>query len=328
MGRKSARTPWVATAMPWIAQALGASEDVYQRSIDGLPAKFSQHPSRAYMRRFADRIGDAGLFWLSRTTGTVAVDLASAGMPPVTFRELIATSDLPACGLMLWPKALAVLPWTNHQVQDPGAEPMTATWDGLAWVYDDTEFSTFLLSQVAEQRAAGVLSDVRPKWSPGQVVRFESLALDSVPGRGETLVPITEPLDEFAAVAPSVPQVVAAVLAIIGQERVVSTRSVTAAPAKSSEAGVDRPQVVMVDLLRPSGSHAGSGRAGGVTAERALRRWFVRGHWRMQPHGPGGSLRKLIYVSLHTAGHAEAADPVGPPPERVRGIYGTRMSSG
>ena len=31
-------------------------------------------------------------------------------------------------------------------------------------------------------------------------------------------------------------------------------------------------------------------------------RWIVRGHWTHQPHGPGGSLRKLIYRAPYTKG--------------------------
>lgn len=323
MGRKT-RTRWEATTLPWIAGALGASERIYQTSIDALPPVYSEHPSRPYMRRFADRIGGAELYWLSRTAATVATDLAGHGMPAVTFRELIATSDLPATGLMLWPKPLASLPWTNHRVQDPDAEAMTAGWDGLAWIYDDREFSTFLLSQVAEQRAAGVLSDVRPTWSPGQVVRFDSLALDSFPGSGETLVPINEPMDEFGAVLPSVSQVVAALLALIGQERVITKRRMFEDRPALTETAEYRPGVVMLDVLRPpKGSTADRV---GESPERALRRWFVRGHWRMQPHGPGNSLRKLQYISLHTAGHPDAPEPTGRPAPQVRAVYGAKVA--
>ena len=275
------------------------------------------------MRRFADKIGDAELYWLSRTAATVATDLAGHGMPPVTFRELIATSDLPAAGLMLWPKPLASLPWTNHRVQDPDAEAMTAGWDGLAWIYDDQEFTTYLLSQVAEQRSAGVLSNERPIWSPGQVVRFDSLALDSNPGSGETLVPINEPMDEFGAVLPSVSQVVAALLALIGQERVITKRRMFADRTAPNEAAAPRPGVVMLDILRPQ--EAAIGARVGDTRERAMRRWFVRGHWRMQPYGPGNSLRRLQYISLHTAGHPDAPEPVGRPAPRVRAVYGSKV---
>lgn len=325
MGRKSARTRWEASAMPWIADALAASERIYQSSLDGLPATFCEHPSRPYMQRFADRIGDADLYWMSRTAATVAADLAGNGMPPVTFRELIATSTLPQSGLMLWPKPLASLPWTNHRVQDRDAEAMTADWDGLAWIYDDTEVSTYLLSQVTQQRAAGVLSDVRPRWSPGQVVRFDSHALDSFPGRGETLVPINEPIAEFGAVLPSVPQTVSALLALIGQERVVTKRTLIGhRPPNAQRADDGRPEVVLLDVLRPP-KGAGGARSGDTT-ERALRRWFVRGHWRMQPHGPGGRLRKLQYIGLHTAGHPDAAEPTGRPAPQVRAVYGSKVA--
>lgn len=311
--------------MPWIAQALAKSERIYQDSMDGLPKLYSGHPSRPYMYRFADGIGNAQLYWVSRTAATVATDLAGHGMPPVTFRELIATSDLPSSGLMMWPKALAPLPWTNHRVQDPGAEAMTAGWDGLAWIYDDREFTTYLLSQVSEQRAAGVLSDVRPKWSPGQVVRFDSLALDSQPGSGETLVPMDPLPEEFGVVQPSVSQVVAALLALIGQERVVTKRTLFADRGSNSAApNEDRAGVVVLDLLRPPSDPSRSRR--GDTAERAVRRWFVRGHWRKQPYGPGGRLRRLQYIGLHTAGHPDAPEPAGPPPARVRAIYGREVT--
>lgn len=313
--------------MPWIADALARSERIYQHSIDDLPETYSQHPSRPYMHRFAEQVGGADLYWISRPATTVATDLAGHGMPPVTFRELIATSDLPPSGLMMWPKPLVSLPWTNHRVQDPDAEAMTAGWDGLAWLYDDHEFTTYLLSQVTEQRAAGVLSDVRPKWSPGQVVRFDSLALDSSPGSGHTLVPINEPIDEFGAVLPSVSQVVATLLALIGQERVVSKRTMFGEhPQNSAASGKRRTGVVMLDLLRPTAGDPSQAR-GGDTAERALRRWFVRGHWRMQPYGPGGRLRRLQYISLHTAGHSDAPEPTGPPPPQVRAIYGAKVAA-
>lgn len=46
VGRKSARTRWEASAMPWISDALARSEHIYQSSIDALPEAFSGHPSR------------------------------------------------------------------------------------------------------------------------------------------------------------------------------------------------------------------------------------------------------------------------------------------
>lgn len=329
MARKSARTRWEPPAMPWIAEAFAASERAQQASIDALPAEFAEHtthPSRPYRQRFAQKVGDAELFWLSRTAASVAADLAARGIPAITFHELIETSDLPPSGLMLWPKSLAPLPWTNHRVHDPHAEAMVATWDGLAWMYDSEEFSTYLLSRVMEQRSAGVLSDARPSWSPGQVVRFESQPLDTAPGYGGTLVEVREPLDEFADVAPSVSQIVTALLAVIGQERVITSRTMQSArPANSTKSSSEEsPRVTLLDVLKPGHSGGATGRS--AEADRALRRWFVRGHWRRQPYGPERRLRKLIYVDLHTAGHADAPEPTGTPPPRVKAIYGSKLN--
>lgn len=45
--------------------------------------------------------------------------------------------------------------------------------------------------------------------------------------------------------------------------------------------------------------------------ERSFR-WVVSGHWRMQPHGPGGSLRKPVFIEPHLKG------PEGAPIRRTR----------
>ena len=79
----------------------------------------------------------------------------------------------------------------------------------------------------------------------------------------------------------------------------------------------------MLDILRPPGVSGVNGNPD--NDDRAYRRWFVRGHYKHQPHGPHNSLRKLIYVSLHTAGHPDAPDPTGPPPPRVSGVYGKKF---
>lgn len=42
--------------------------------------------------------------------------------------------------------------------------------------------------------------------------------------------------------------------------------------------------------------------------------WFVRGHWRHQPHGPGRKLRKLIWIQPHQC-RRDLAEVVAPPYE-------------
>ena len=100
---------WDAFSMPWIAEALADSERRYQASIDEIdtvPDEMKNHPTRPYMKMFADNIADAELYWMSRTAASIAADLASRDMPETTFQELITTSDLAPVGLMLWHSAL------------------------------------------------------------------------------------------------------------------------------------------------------------------------------------------------------------------------------
>jgi hypothetical protein len=46
-----------------------------------------------------------------------------------------------------------------------GEPLMSATWDGLAWIYDENRITTYLLSQMRGQRNRKLSSDMRPKSS-------------------------------------------------------------------------------------------------------------------------------------------------------------------
>lgn len=327
---KGSRTRWDALGMPWVAEALAASEQRYQELIDELAsvdAAMKHHPSRPYMKLFAAEIGNAALFWMSRTAAAVAADLASQDMPETTFQELITTSDLPPVGLMLWPKPLARLDWRNIGMQDAGEPTTKVTWDGIAWIYDQTHITSYLLSQMSEQRKYGLLSDMRPKYAPGKVVRFDRHELDKVVDSESGVLDLVSPLDdpEQQSTPPTLLATVLSLLALIGQQRVVTHKRITTEAGKKS-ARTARNDITMLDILRPPGVSGVTGNPD--TDDRAFRRWFVRGHYKRQPYGPGNSLRKIIYVSLHTAGHPEAPDPSGPPPPRVAAVYGKKFRGG
>lgn len=313
------KTRWESTAMPWIAEAIAAAEATYQATLDNARPDIAAHPSRPYMTQLVKRLPDADLYWMSRTAATVAMDMATT-LPKVTYRELIATSELPTAGLMIWPKSPAALPWSNNRLAEPNAPNMETTWDGIAWLHDDEAFTSFLLSRAEALRAAGALSRDRPSWSPAQSVRFDSVPLDSCPGGDVSLVPTAPPIPNIPAVPPMVGQVVTALLALIGQQRILTTRTMPSQRPTTFGRSAEERTVVLLDLLRP----ATSGRSNGRRDEQALRRWFVRGHWRKQPHGPRGQLRKWIYVDLHTAGHPDAPEPSGRPAPRVNAVYGQR----
>lgn len=42
------------------------------------------------------------------------------------------------------------------------------------------------------------------------------------------------------------------------------------------------------------------------TGQEPTKSWWVKGHWRRQPHGPGKTLRKLIYIHPHISGNINA----------------------
>lgn len=319
---------WDAFSMPWIAEALADSERCYQDSIDKFDTvrdALKNHPTRPYMKMFADNIANAELYWMSRTTASVAADLASRDMPETTFQELITTSDLAPVGLMLWPKPLATFSWRSTDMKDAGTSPVPVTWDGIAWIYDQTHITSYLLSQMSGPRKHEQLSNMRPKTSPGKVLRFDQHELTAVVERGSGVLDLVSPLDDpelNQSGPPTLTATVLSLLALIGQQRVVTQKRITTGPVKKSNRTA-RNDVTMLDILRPPG-------VGGVNGnpdddDRAYRRWFVRGHYRHQPHGPQNSLRKLIYVSLHTAGHPDAPDPTGPLPPRVSGAYGKKF---
>ncbi|MBN3459472.1 hypothetical protein JNN96_36155 [Mycobacterium sp. DSM 3803] len=321
---KGSQSRWEAWGMPWIAEALATSEQRYQDLIDELDTvdpEFKVHPSRPHLKLFAAKIVDAELFWMSRTAASVAADLAGRNMPETTFQELIATSDLPPVGLLMWPKPLAMFDWRNIDMQDAGQPTTKVSWDGIAWIYDRTHIRTYLLSQMTEQRKRGQLSDMRPTNTPGKVIRFNKHELTTTVQDNSGALDLVSPLDDpdQLSTPPTLVATVSSLFALIGQQRVVTQKRVSTAPGRKA-ARTARNTITMLDITRPPG-------VSGVTGnpdkdDRAYRRWFVRGHYRHQPYGPGNSLRKLIYIGLHTAGHPEAPDPTGPPPPRVAGVYG------
>lgn len=319
---------WDAFGVPWIAEELAKTERMYQEAIDRsatVSAELKTHHSRPYMKLFADNMTDAELFWMSRTTLAVATDLATRDIPKTTFQELIATSDLPPVGMMLWPKSLATFGWRSVDMMRSGQPAVQITWDGIAWVYDDTHITTFLLSQMREQRKLGLLSDMRPKTAPGKVDRFEKHELTREIDRNSSLVELSiGPIDDpelVGATPPTLTATVVSLFALIGQQRIVTRTRVSTEKSKKSTRTA-RNDVTLVDIVRPPGVAATGSQS---RDEMAFRRWFVRGHYRHQPYGPGNSLRKLIYVALHTAGHPDAPEPTGPPPTQVSAVYGTRF---
>lgn len=60
----------------------------------------------------------------------------------------------------------------------------------------------------------------------------------------------------------------------------------------------DMPGLRVLELA----SGAAMQRGGNTGSVEWSRRWMVRGHWRLQPHGPERSLRKAIWIDPHVKG--------------------------
>lgn len=75
--------------------------------------------------------------------------------------------------------------------------------------------------------------------------------------------------------------------------------------------------VQVVDIRRSGGT--GAGGTGSRRTEPLEReyRWQVRGHWRMQPYGPGRTLRRKVWIEEHVAGPDDK--PIKPRVNRVLG---------
>ena len=85
-------------------------------------------------------------------------------------------------------------------------------------------------------------------------------------------------------VPPTVTTLITSMLALIGQQRVITKKLVSGdRPTNSRQTSEHRPDITMLDILRPR-EVSGAARTHREKAELAYRRWFMRGHWRHQPY--------------------------------------------
>ena len=117
-------------------------------------------------------------------------------------------------------------------------------------------------------------------------------------------------LDEsLSAVLDTTTALLTSVLLTAGQPRITAQRvvgineGVVKAQRTRNEDMHVRSEVVLIDVLRPPG--AVGHQQSTATRKDFDHRWWVRGHWRLQPYGPGRELRRITYIFPHTAGPAD-----------------------
>lgn len=89
--------------------------------------------------------------------------------------------------------------------------------------------------------------------------------------------------------------------ALATEPRVTTSTQLPVRPVerrRAARAGWPISPIVTIDLRRPATSSGGS-----QEGDRSYsHRWIVRGHWRQQPVGPGGTQRRPTYIAPHIKG--------------------------
>lgn len=250
------------------------------------------------------------LYWISKATVDVATGLAASGVPNHTFAELLRSSDIAPSGLMCFEKPLGSIRWigTSGEIE--------VSWDAVMWgPIADTQFDQLeieerpiyiaLLSRMAKHRD---LLNPDERRMPLQKCDVLFTTSNHPLSEGQNWTDRTQgQLDESESTALDTTTArMTSVLLTAGQPRITAQRvigineGVVIARRDRDEDRQVGPEVVLVDVLRPPGA-AGDQKS---TAKRKDfdHRWWVRGHWKMQPYGPRRELRKIIYIEPHTAG--------------------------
>lgn len=301
----SRRREWTAYGMPHIASRLGRVSLGFV-----VPDETPQsHGAGAEDSREILTGESPSLYWISKATVDVATGLAANGVPNHTFAELLRSSDIAPSGLMCFEKPLGSIRCmvTSGEIE--------VSWDAVMWgPVTDTQFDQLemeerpiyiaFLSRMAQQRDL-----LHPDERQMPLIRCDRLFTTSnhpltegqnwTDHNGELAESESTLLDTTTAL-------MASVLLTAGQPRITAQRVVginegVVIPRRDRDEDRQvKPEVVLIDVLRPPGA-AGDQQA---TAKRKDfdHRWWVRGHWKMQPYGPRRELRKIIYIEPHTAG--------------------------
>lgn len=290
----SRRRGWSAPEMPFLVDALvdtlRASRELWTTAAAARPELARE---RDYQVKAADHVEQAAgglLVWVDKTLCSMVEETAP------TVPEWSPAAVLPAPdGVMLFDTPVAPLVWIDED------EALPATCDGVAWDTRGDVVHLQFLTRLREHRDR--LSPLRMN-SPVVVSIAVTFPTTAVMGAGLELRgdqgPVVADAGEAALAA------VGACWLLMGQESVVEdTETVirrTRRPGHGN-ATITAPLVTVSERrLRRQRKQGGDGESG----RTATTRWWVRGHWRQQPHGPGRKLRKPVFIEPHTAGAADA----------------------
>lgn len=247
-------------------------------------------------RRWAQRAETADLYWVTGDMARLALD-ASQDVPDFHADQLPVPNGLL---LLADPLPDILVPSSTHLIGGQQWQGRVPVW-GLWWHPVDGGGATSV--QVLTRRAdlprpmlygTGQLQPVfgpRAPW--GAPVDFAAMSGTLVDTDGASM-----PDEALGVLAFTAAVTVMMMTPTIAERRTLDAR--TGRSADQAPRALPSDLVTTIDL-RPLRQVTADDEPGeGVRTYR--HRWVVRGHWTHQPHGPGGSLRKLTYRAPYVKG--------------------------
>ena len=228
-------------------------------------------------RRDLERYRESELFWVTRDMTRVAMD-ASTDIPAWT----PATTVPAATGLLIWAEPLPRLCWYGTK-QLP-----YVTADAVQWVHDGKFVDIDIMTRTDQLVAEGHLD------KPGRRGPFVKV-------RGVVLrANEPTPIDKYVPAAePGLIAALGATWTLMQIPTVATPRQITGAGGSGRQWQNQQRTVSIIDLRRLEHRDTSATDSAG----RAYRhRWYVRGHWREQAHGPRQSLRRPTWIPGYIKG--------------------------
>lgn len=285
------RRDWSASGLPHLrdawTRALSSELGRHGRDLDAARAHGDQAPAEV---REAVRVYDATLparealiehtsraelYWVTAPMVDLATESALS-LPAWT-----PTAAVPCdAGLLCWQR-----PATTHLPHPDGG---TCTWDAVLWCPHPVADHALLVQALTR--------------TPGGDLPLTPVVEVHVP-LGETRRPDRADAGELVISA------LGAAWLLMGQPAV--TELTVDAPG-AAESGNERrgrsAPVTIVDVAGMIRDGNGAGVAPGVGdgGREYTHRWWVSGHWRQQPYGPGRRYRKPVWIAPHLKGPPDA----------------------
>lgn len=314
MGRK--KQGWSAWGLPYIIEKMASSQEqlveLWNQAIeDEAVSREEAAEIVRVMRRAWQSIDGVDLSWIDRKLCDVIAQTATT-IP----RWSPAAAQPARKGFLAWEKPLLQVPMTGHVHN----ETPDVSIDAIAWMDDPSHpdnINIAFFSRLTQHRDG--LNAMRKNLNIPLHEMFNiSLHRDTPCGAGvdadevDTHI-LNEDVRHLVTVGAD-----GQALAVVGttwllmqQPRIATAGAVEVGDAARMQEGSTarktfarpRVRVTTYDVTRrPKASESGRQRGGG---REYASQWWVRGHWRQQPWGPGRKLRRPVFIEAHLAGPSD-----------------------